>query len=513
MKQPGQPLYVTTAIAYPNGDPHIGHAYEIVLADALVRWLRRSETVYFLTGTDEHGQKMVDTARANGISVEQQADLGAYKFNDLYEKLGVHYNRFIRTTYPEHHICARALWRRLDDAGDIYKDVYKGWYSVKEERYLDEKETSLSTAGPLAGERIYQTESGIEVVYWTEEESYFFRLSKYRDRILSWLIEFPEAVQPERSRNEIISILQGGLRDISISRSRLKWGIPVPNDPSHVMYVWIDALANYLTGANYPVLDGNWPPDYQIIGKDIVRFHAIYWPAFLMSAGIELPTRIFAHGFLLKNGLKASKSSGGQDDVFDITKKATSDGLRYFFLSSIAPGQDSSYTLQGIEDKINADLANNIGNLLNRVLGQIHKSCGGKIPVPNPPSMGWQDEDLELWNESFELYFNVSRHLDDGFQTHLALEAVIKLASHANQYIARQEPWKADQARKENILYLAANALNQIGLQIAWACPDLAGHIYKLLNSTSLKHGNRLDSLEGGRELHAPYQVFPRVTL
>lgn len=468
-----KPFYITTAIAYPNGDPHIGHSYEAVVTDAIARFHRLTgKEVFFQTGTDEHGQKMLRTSIELGLTPKETADIGSNKFRKLYDVLNISYDNFIRTTDLDHIKSAQALWRAIDLSGDIYKDVYRGWYSVKDERYFDESETTLVESG---GERV-SNETG-NIVEWLEEESYFFKLSKYQDQILKILESQPSLIYPERAYNEVLAVVRSGLTDLSISRTKFNWGVPVPGDPSHVQYVWIDALANYLTGAGYPdkKFDKIWPANIHIIGKDITRFHAIYWIAFLLSANIELPSKIVSHGFLLKNGVKASKSLGGNDSVFDLVDRFGADGFRYFLLKDIPLNRDSAYNNQAILETINADLANNIGNLVNRILGQVHKKHSGFIPFGV-----WGSVDQKLWDDSLTL----SKLIEDDIQNLKINEALTKIssyASEANKYVQEQAPWSANDTRRAEILNVICNVIKNIAILLSWATPDFSNQILKLL--------------------------------
>lgn len=358
-----KPLYVTTAISYPNGAPHIGHAYEAIAADVYARFLRtsakgRHDGVRLVTGTDEHGLKIAQTAKAEGLTPQQFVDLKVAPFMDMNDMLGVEYDRFIRTTDADHKIEAQALWSKMAAKGDIYLGKYSGWYSIRDEAYFDESEIvdGLAPTG--------------NPVEWLEEESWFFRLSAYTDRI-RYLLTNTDFLLPTSARNKVLADL-GDLRDISISRTSFDWGIPVPGSTNHVMYVWVDALSNYLSGA-----DGAWPADMHIIGKDIIKFHAVYWPAFLMSAGLELPKKIFAHGFLMNDGVKMSKSIGNVVDPFEEIHAVGAEALRYFLMREITFGSDGSYSREAVVSRWNAELSNGIGNLLSRTCALIVKKQGG----------------------------------------------------------------------------------------------------------------------------------------
>ena len=385
------PFYLTTAIVYPNGRPHIGHAYELIASDAIARFFRlEGREVYFQTGSDEHGIKMMQTARDLGITPKELADQNAKVFTDMGEALDCSADRFIRTTEETHKEACQAIWKKMEANGDIYKDSYSGWYSVRDEAYYDEGETEKREDGKRYGPQ------GTEVE-WVDEESYFFRLSAYGDKLLALYEEQPEYIGPHERKNEIVSFVKSGLRDLSVSRTTFDWGVPVPGDEKHVMYVWVDALTNYITGVGYPDTDSEvfkkfWPADAHIIGKDITRFHAIYWPAFLMSANIELPKRVFGHGFVLNKGEKMSKSGGNSLDPFDLANEYGVDQIRYFLLREVPFGNDGSYSHEAIVNRVNADLANDLGNLAQRSLSMVFKNLDGKLDAPQSLSA----EDLSL---------------------------------------------------------------------------------------------------------------------
>ena len=377
----GNIFYITTAIAYPNGVPHIGHAYEAIATDALARFARLDgKDVFFLTGTDEHGLKMIQTAEAEKLPTLEVATRNALRFKEMDQRLNVSFDRFIRTTEQQHHRSSQEIWKRMAANGDIYLDSYAGWYSVRDEAYYAEDET-------IVGEDKVRRGPQGTPVEWVEEKSYFFKLSAYQDRLLAAL-RSRSRISSDRIRasNEVVSFVKGGLRDLSISRTTFDWGVKVPSDPEHVMYVWVDALTNYITGVGFPdENDANWrywPADVHIIGKDIIRFHAVYWPAFLMSAGIPVQKRVYAHGFLFSRGEKMSKSVGNVVDPFNLADQYGVDQVRYFFLREVPFGQDGNYNHEAIVARINADLANDLGNLAQRSLSMISKQLGGVLPEP-----------------------------------------------------------------------------------------------------------------------------------
>src|SRR5690349_7893394 len=375
----GDPYYITTAISYPNGPPHIGHAYEAIAADAMARFQRsRGRDVRFQTGTDEHGLKMAQAARNEGIEPGAFADKMSRLFQDMCDTLNVSYDRFIRTSQPDHYRASQAIWSAMAERGDLYLDRYEGWYSVRDEAYYDDDELVEGEGG----EKLSPHGTPVE---WTVEESWFFRLSKYQQPLLDHYSANPDFIRPDSRRNEVVRFVEGGLKDLSISRTSFDWGVPVPGSPHHVMYVWLDALTNYITGLGYPdeteLWARYWPADVHLIGKDVVRFHAVYWPAFLMSAGIDLPKQVYGHGFLLSRGEKMSKSVGNVIDPMVLADRFGVDALRYFLLREVPFGQDGSYSAEAIVNRANAELANSFGNLAQRTLSMIYKNLDGVLPA------------------------------------------------------------------------------------------------------------------------------------
>ncbi|MGV1954759.1 methionine--tRNA ligase [Agrobacterium sp. 22-214-1] len=505
------PFYITTAISYPNGKPHIGHAYELIATDAMARFQRLDGMdVFFLTGTDEHGQKMQQTARAEGISPEELAERNSDQFRAMGKLLNASNDDFIRTTEERHHETSRNIWNLMADSGDIYKDSYAGWYSVRDEAYYAEDETEVRADGVRYGPQGTPVE-------WVEEESYFFKLSEYQDKLLKLYEENPEFIGPAERRNEIISFVKSGLKDLSISRTTFDWGIKVPNDPKHVMYVWVDALTNYITATGY-LEDRNgprakyWPADVHIIGKDIIRFHAVYWPAFLMSAKLPLPKRVYAHGFLLNKGEKMSKSLGNVVDPANLVNHFGLDQVRYFFMREVSFGQDGSYSEEGIATRINADLANGIGNLASRSLSMIVKNCDGQIPTPG----AFTDEDKAMLASADGL-LGVCREEMGKQLIHRAVAAIIAVVSETDRYFASQEPWalkKTDPERMGTVLYVTAEVVRQIGILLQ---PIMPGSCEKLLDLVAAPADKRdfaalgeAGRLVPGTPLEAPKPVFPR---
>ena len=505
-------FYLTTAIAYPNGAPHIGHAYEYISADALARFKRLDGyDVRFLTGTDEHGQKMQQTAEAEGIPTGELARRNSDRFQALQERLGSSFDRFIRTTDDDHLRASQEIWNRMVAAGDIYLDAYSGWYDVRDETFVATDDTSVNDDG----ERI-ATENG-HVLTWTEEQTYFFRLSAYQDKLTELYRSRPEFIGPDVRRNEVASFVSGGLKDLSISRTTFDWGVPVPDGEGHVMYVWVDALTNYLTGAGFPDDDETfaryWPADLHVIGKDIIRFHCVYWPAFLMSAGIELPKRVFAHGFLFSGGQKMSKSIGNVVDPDALIDSFGIDPVRFFFLREVPYGQDGSYSPEAIVARTNADLANEYGNLAQRTLSMIGKYFDSELPQPGQ----FTDDDTALLAAADGLLATV-RECFDRQAIHLGLEALWSTLAATNRYISAQEPWKlakTDLERTGTVLYVCAEVVRIVTLLAQPVMPGSTGTILDLLAvGDDDRDFAAIDRrLVPGTALPKPSPVFPRVEL
>jgi methionyl-tRNA synthetase len=501
-------FYVTTAISYPNGAPHIGHAYEVIATDAIARFMRLDgRDVFFLTGTDEHGLKMVQTAAREHLTARELADRNSERFRAMAKALAISNDDFIRTTEPRHYKASQAIWERMVAAGDIYLGGYEGWYSVRDEAYYDESETSVGPDGVRVGGQGTPVE-------WTKEETFFFRLSKYQDKLLAFYEANPEFVGPDTRFNEVISFVKGGLADLSVSRTTFDWGVPVPGADGHVMYVWVDALTNYITAAGFP--DANdpkwawWPADLHVIGKDIVRFHAVYWPAFLMSAGLPLPKRVYGHGFLFNRGEKMSKSLGNVVDPFVMAESYGVDAMRYFLLREVAFGNDGSYSHEAIVARTNADLANDLGNLAQRSLSMIAKNCDGVLPKPG----AFTAEDEAMLAMARDM-LAASREAMATQQIHRWLEAVWAVVGEANRYFAAQAPWalrKTDFARMETVLYVTAEVIRQAAILAQPAIPVGAPKILDLLAlpAEARDFASLATPLVGGTALPAPQGVFPR---
>ena len=504
-------FFITTAISYPNGQPHIGHAYEIIATDVIARYHRLTgHDVLFSTGTDDHGQKMLQTARAQGLSPQELADKLTPIFRELADRLNCSHDDFIRTSEPRHYQAARDIWQRIAANGDIYKDNYAGWYSVRDEAFYTKSEVTDDEAG----KKVSPQGTAVE---WLEEESYFFRLSAYGEKLLAHYEQHPEFLQPESAMNEVKYLVKNGLKDLSISRTSFDWGVPVPDDPAHVMYVWMDALTNYLSVTGYP--DKNnpkadfWPAALHVIGKDITRFHAVYWPAFLLAAGLPLPKRIFAHGFLTVQGKKMSKSTGNVVDPFVLADYYGVDALRYFFLREVPFGRDGSFNDAAIVNRVNADLANDLGNLAQRCLSMIAKNCAGKIPEAGD----LQKEDMALLNAADGME-KMAKAAMETISLHHYVAAVMDVVSHANRYFAAAAPWvhKTDNpARMGTILYCAAETVRQATIILQPVIPEGAA---KLLDQLGVAPDERhfaclgaAHRLSAKTPLSPPQAVFPKL--
>ena len=513
------PFYITTAINYPNGRPHIGHAYEGIATDVMARFQRaRGRDVRFVTGTDEHGLKMDQTARKAGRETIDLADEMSGYFREMADKLNIAYDEFVRTTEPRHHAASIELWKRMQAAGDLYLDRYEGWYSVRDEAFYDESELTEGEGG----EKLSPQGTPVE---WTAEETWFFRLSQYQEKLLELYRANPGFIRPESRRNEVMRFVEAGLKDLSVSRTSFDWGVPVPDSEGHVMYVWVDALTTYMTGVGFPDSEGDmfqryWPADIHMIGKDIVRFHAVYWPAFLMSAGLPLPKQVFGHGFLLaRGGEKMSKSAGNVVDPMDLAEQFGVDNLRYFFLREIAFGQDGSYSPEAIVTRANAELANSFGNLAQRTLSMIAKNMDGELSPFEPAEI---DKALlttvakacaeELPNEFEKLAFSSG------------IEAWIRAVYACNQYVDEQAPWalrKTDPERMKIVLQTLFIALRDLAIAIQPVVPEKAANLLDQLGIPTDERG--YDALQdwdwfkrlvdSGFTVAKPTPIFPRLEL
>ena len=503
-------FYVTTPIYYVNDAPHIGHAYTTVVADVLARFHRmRGDDVYFLTGTDEHGQKIEDSAGARGMTPIALADEVVLRYHALWKRFGMTHNDFIRTTEERHKKGVYRIYERIAARGDIYKGHYEGWYCKGCEAFFPESQ--------IVGGKC--PEQGHPVQRLTEE-SYFFRLSRYQRPLLELYEKQPDFIFPETRLNEIVSFVSTGLKDLSVSRTSFQWGIPFPTDPEHILYVWFDALSNYITALDFAgegkLYERYWPADVQLVGKDILRFHAVYWPAFLMSAGLPLPRRIVAHGWWLRDAAKMSKSRGNVIEPNGLLDDFGVDAVRYFLMREMAFGQDASYSDEALIDRNNSDLANDLGNLLSRTLKLIENSSEARIPSPGPRAREHGDLQRPA-RAAFDAF--VDRFGDYDFSGGLA--AVWELVSSINRFIVAKEPWKlgaVPAAREElaSVLYQSAEALRIVGLLIAPVMPAAAKNLWRQLGSPEDPAGGDLSTfrwglLPPGRPIARGEGLFPRV--
>ena len=514
----GEPYYLTTAISYPNGKPHIGHAYEAIAADVIARFQRQmGRDVRFQTGTDEHGLKMAQKARDLGITPAALATETSQHFTDMCDGLNVSYDVFLRTTEPRHHASVQELWRRMEANGDLYLDRYEGWYSVRDEAYYDESEL---VAGE-GGEKLSPQGTPVE---WTVEESWFFRLSKYQQPLLDlYAAGDGDFIRPESRRNEIMRFVEGGLRDLSVSRTSFDWGVKVPGSENHVMYVWVDALTNYITGLGFPDESGDyakyWPASLHLIGKDITRFHTVYWPAFLMSAGLPVPKHVFSHGFLLNRGQKESKSLGNVTDPMALAQQFGVDPLRYFLMREVAFGQDGSYSPEAIVTRSNAELANSFGNLAQRVLSMIFKNLNGELA-----DFGAQEVDRALLRQIDQACSGDLIKAFNELDFSSGMESWMRAVFACNQFVDEQAPWtlrKTDPDRMRAVLLTLFVAVRNLAIAIRPVVPSSAD---RLLDQMGIPAGERSYAdlhdqtwyqrlVASGFTLAQPVGVFPRLEL
>ena len=495
--------YITTPIYYVNDKPHLGHAYTSVACDAIAHFMRLDGlNVRFLTGTDEHGQKVEKSAKNAGIPPQAFVDEVSEHFREMARLLHLTNDDFIRTTEPRHKAVVQDLWKKLEAAGDIYLANYGGWYATRDEAFYQESEL-VDGKAPTGAE-----------VEWVEEPSYFFRLSKYAQPLLDFYAANPDFILPESRRNEVLRFVEGGLHDLSISRTSFTWGIPVPGDEKHIMYVWLDALANYLTADG-----GMWPANLHMVGKDILRFHAVYWPAFLMSAKLPLPGRVFAHGWWTIEGEKMSKSLGNVVAPAHLVERYGLDQTRYFLLREVSFGSDGNFSRQQMFDRINADLANNIGNLAQRTLSMIAKNCNESIPLNDTSKLLPQDESLlqlvRVTNSGTPVD---AREQMQRCKFGEVIGAILGMASAANEYIDREAPWglkKTDPARMHAVLYNLAEAIRCIAIMLQPFTPDAAAKLLDQLavpaDQRLFKHLTAEYALVPGTQLPKPEGVFPRL--
>jgi methionyl-tRNA synthetase len=510
MMSADRPYFLTTPIYYVNDLPHLGHAYTTVACDVLARFMRLDgRNVRFLTGTDEHGQKVERSAQALGLTPLQYADRVSGAFREMDRLLNISNDDYIRTTEERHVRGVQALWRELERRGEIYLGRFAGWYCVRDEAFYDEGEL---IDGP-GGTRVAPTGAEVE---WVEEDNYFFRLSAWQDRLLAFYDAHPDAVAPRSRRNEVISFVKGGLNDLSISRTSFSWGIPVPGNPRHVIYVWLDALVNYITAIGYPDVETGkfstfWPADLHMVGKDIVRFHTVYWHAFLMAAGVEPPKRVFAHGWWTIEGQKMSKSLGNFIPPKELVDAYGLDPLRYFMLRELPFGSDGDLSRRAIIGRLNGDLANDFGNLAQRVLAMINRNCGASVPQPG----SFAEADDKLLAEARDLLAKVRPLIAEQQAFHLALETIWRVVAEANRYVDEQAPWalrRNDPARMQTVLYTLAEVLRHLGIVVQPFVPDGAGTLLDQLAvpQEARRFADLPDALPPGRQLPEPRGIFPR---
>lgn len=497
-------FYVTTPIYYVNDVPHIGHLYTTLACDMIARFMRLDgKDVKFLTGTDEHGQKVEKAAMAAGKNPQDFVDSVSKNFRDLASLMQLSNDDFIRTTEPRHFKAAQHLWKTLVDRDEIYLGGYSGWYAVRDEAFYQESEL-INGKAPTGAD-----------VEWVTEPSYFFRLSKWQDRLLEFYHSNPDFIAPDSRRNEVLRFVEGGLHDLSVSRTSFKWGIPVPGDPDHIMYVWLDALTNYITALGYPNTESNdfkdfWTNSLHVVGKDILRFHAVYWPAFLMAARLPPPTRVFAHGWWTIEGEKMSKSLGNVIDPCALVEKYGRDPVRYFLLREIPFGNDGDFSVSALISRLNSDLANSYGNLVQRVLSFIGKTCGGILPKPE--ALLPIDEELLLSTRNLimTLRIDLEKQL-----LHKMIDQIWQVIAQANRYIDEQKPWslkEANPARMGTILYVLAETIRQIAVLTQPLIPEASSRILDQLAIPDDKRtfAHLTSALVPGTTLPTPEGVFPR---
>ncbi len=493
-------FYVTTPIYYVNDVPHIGHAYTTIAADVMARYKRQDGyNVMFLTGTDEHGQKIEKSALKAGVDIQAFTDKYSATFRNLNEALRISNDDFIRTTEERHKKTVQEIWKTLFASGSVYLGSYSGWYAVRDEAFYQESEL-VDGKAPTGAE-----------IEWITEPSYFFNLSKWQDKLLKFYEDNPDFIAPNSRRNEVISFVKGGLHDLSVSRTSFKWGIKIPNDENHVMYVWLDALFNYYSAVHNKEREHFWPCDLHLVGKDILRFHAVYWPAFLMACDLPLPKRVFAHGWWTNEGEKISKSLGNTIDPHKLIAEFGLDYVRYFLMTEMPFGNDGNFSRESFISKVNSNLCNNIGNLAQRVLSFINKNCEAKIPVYG----SFIADDQKLLDLSYALADKMRKHMDKQ-EIHLAFEEVISLGSAANEYVDKQAPWalkKTDPERMQTVLYVLCECIRIVGIALLPIIPDSAAKLLDQLNIDvrNIENMSAKYKLQSGATLPMPQGVFPRL--
>jgi len=504
--------YITTPIYYPSGNPHMGHAYSSIIADILARFKRLQEKkVFFLTGTDEHGLKIQREAEKNKKNTKEFCDELSEKFKELSQILNLSNDDFIRTTEERHYKSVQEIWKRLELSGDIYLDKYCGWYSVSDEAYYDEDEI-------VDNNGIKTAKSSGSLVDWVEEESYFFKLSSWSKKLLKFYEENPNFILPKSRRNEVINFVKKGLKDLSVSRTSFSWGIKVPNNKNHVIYVWLDALTNYISALNFPDTSNKlfkefWPASVHIIGKDILRFHAIYWPSFLMAANIPLPKRVFGHGWILSDEKKMSKSLGNILDPISIVKKYGIDQLRYYLIKEVSLGNDGSISLENLKNCINNDLANNYGNLCQRVFTFVEKNCSNKIPRPNKLI----ESDINLINSVKNETTDLIKLIDNQDLNNY-IKKVVDYSFSANKYFNDSKPWevkKTDVKRMETILFVIIEQIKNISILLNPIMPISTNKILDIINikesQKTIASINKDDIFDHNLELKKTQILFKKI--
>ena len=505
-------FYITTPIYYPSGKPHMGHAYSSIIADILARFNKiDGKNVFFLTGTDEHGLKIQREAEKNNKNPIDFCDELSKKFKDLTSTLYLSNNDFIRTTEKRHYESVKNIWNKLYDNGNIYLDKYSGWYSVSDEAYYDEDEIETRDGNKFA------KLSGSKVD-WVEEESYFFRLSKWSEKLLEHYDKNPEFILPSSRKKEVVNFVKKGLKDLSVSRTSFTWGIKVPQNHKHVIYVWLDALTNYISALNYPNKNDKlykefWPANIHIIGKDILRFHAIYWPAFLMAAEIKLPDRVYGHGWILSDEKKMSKSLGNILDPIEIIDKYGIDQLRYYLMKDVSLGNDGNISLENLTNCINNDLANNYGNLCKRVLTFVEKNCDNTIPIPSKRA-----EEDEVFNKKIINQVDKLRLLMNKQDINNYIKTVVNFSFEANKYFNDTEPWSlknSDKIRMEQIIYTILVQIKNISILLSPIIPVATNKVFKMMNvnpeDCRIQNINNNDILKHKKKLNKKDILFKKV--
>ncbi len=494
-----KPFYITTPIYYVNDKPHIGHAYTSLACDMIARFKQLDGfDVKFLTGTDEHGQKIEKAAAAKGVDPKDFVDEVSISFRELCSVLNLTNTDFIRTTEQRHKIAVQHFWKQLLESGNIYLGEYAGWYAVRDEAFYQEDEI-VDGKAPTGAE-----------VEWIKESSYFFKLSAWQQPLLDYYAKHPEAIQPESRRNEVLRFIEGGLKDLSISRRTLKWGVPVPGDPDHVMYVWLDALTNYLSALGYPNAgyEPYWNQSIHVVGKDILRFHSVYWPAFLMAANLPLPKTVFAHGWWMVEGEKMSKSIGNVIDPFEVVATYGSDAFRYFMLRDLSFGQDGDFSKASFLGRLNTDLANAYGNLCQRVLSFIYKNAEATIPAPGE----FSEDDKAILAMPEDLLPTLRKQIDN-FQLHRYCETVWQIVGEANRYVDAQKPWslkKEDPARMATVLYTLTEVIRQVAILTQPILPLTSLKILAMLGVEDKNFASLKQALKPGIIIPEPQPLFAK---